>query len=688
MLDVSSQSPLNEPYRKKQESAQTPQPSLPVDLHFNEILTSIADNDVTFIHAETGSGKSTRIPQLLSAHWADVAKDNSNLCKAHQPLVVVVQPRRIAAISLARYVAATMGERPGHTVGHEVRLSQCRSLHTLILYVTEGILLNWMRPGGPYLSTVGILILDEVHERSMSLDLVCGLLAMRPALLRHTKLVLMSATACYNSFCRFFRDYSIACVQIPGRLHPIRLTYIDGLSNNLLATDQFTVLAQLVRHLHQTEPLDVGVLIFLPGQAEINRAFKLITNELEDRRMCMDQESINRGNESVAMFKLYSFLPLTEQSKCLYFKTNLADPEHCKRKIILATTIAETSLTVPGVRIVIDLGLSRIARYYPTLYMTALETSLCSREQAVQRMGRAGREGPGQCYRLYTEQGYLQMPATTEPEICRARSENLLLWLTVNKLPLRTFPFISPPSLCNLAAAYDELHALSIVDANGNLTEAGVLTFELPVMVQHGRMLAEVILDAKSSHTRSSSVYRELVIIVSCIETFINTDTSIQWSANMQAAVQYLRSDHLAFLILYNSYLETQYKADWCYAYGVPYHLMQYCKGLVEQLTKVLITQCPKLKDCGPPQDATQVTMELKRYLRLGYGIQRACLNSYGSYSIVHAALSTDVQLSRLTISPKSLLAHVFPKEIMFTTAIRSTTVTLHFVTELSDTDY
>ncbi|EFO61997.1 RNA helicase, putative [Giardia lamblia P15] len=686
MIDKHSQPALQEPYRKRPEGREGSSPLLPVELYFTSILNSVISNDITFIHAETGSGKSTRIPQLLSTHLADIVKVRNNLDNPSQSLVVVVQPRRIAAISLARYVATMMGEDPGHTVGYEVRLSQCRSLRTRILYVTEGILLNWVRPGGTFLSSVGVLILDEIHERSVSLDLICGLFATRPTLLRHTKLVLMSATACYDTFRRFFGGHSMLHVHIPGRLHQIRLNYIDALNNALLAPDQFSVLARLVRYLHETEPLDAGVLVFLPGQAEINKAFKLIIKELEDPRLSMDQGSAGKGRESIALFKLYSLLPLAEQNNCLYFKTNLGNPVDCKRKIVLATTIAETSLTIPGIRIVIDLGLSRVSRYYPTLHMTALETCLCSREQADQRKGRAGREGPGQCYRLYTRKTYLQMPITTEPEICRARSESLLLWLTANRFKLRTFPFISPPSLCNLAAAYDELHALSIVDADGNLTEAGALTFEFSVMFQHGRMLAEVILDTKHNNTLMLSVYKELIIIIACIETFFNTDTSIQWSVNEKTIVQRLRSDHLAFLVLYNSYLKAKYKTDWCHTHGVPHHLMQYCNDLVEQLSRCLLAQCPELNNYVPPQDANLVSLELKRYLRLGYGIHRARLNQYGSYSIVHSSCAADKQLNQLTLSPKSLLAHSFPNEIIFTTAVKAVSITLYFATELDDT--
>ncbi|ESU37944.1 RNA helicase [Giardia duodenalis] len=685
MVEKHSRPALQEPCRKRLEGQEASPPSLPVELYFTSILSSIMSNDITFIHAETGSGKSTRIPQLLSTHLADIVKVRGNLSNSPQSLVVVVQPRRIAAVSLARYVAAMMGENLGHTVGYEVRLSQCRSRYTRILYVTEGILLNWVRPGGAFLSSIGVLILDEVHERSVSLDLICGLFATRPSLLQRTKLVLMSATACYETFRRFFGGQSMLRVHIPGRLHQIRVNYIDSLNGTLLAPDQFSVLARLVRHLHETEPLTAGVLVFLPGQAEINKAFKLITKELEDPRLSMDQGSAGRGRESVALFKLHSLLPLTEQNSCLHFKTNLQKLVDCKRKIVLATNIAETSLTIPGIRIVIDLGLSRVSRYYPALHMMALETCLCSREQADQRKGRAGREGPGQCYRLYTRNMYLQMPAATEAEICRARSESLLLWLTANGFKLRTFPFLSPPSLCNLAAAYDELYALSMVDANGNLTEAGALTFEFSVMFQHGRMLAEVILDARHNNTLALSVYKELIVIISCIETFINTDVSIQWSANEKAIVQPLRSDHLAFLVLYNSYLKAEYKADWCHVHGVPHHLMQYCSDLVEQLSRALLARCPELGSCPPPQDTSLVALELKRYLRLGYGIHRARLNQYGSYSIVHSPYSASEQPNQLVLSPKSLLAYSFPNEIIFTIAVKAANITLYIATELSD---
>lgn len=685
MLNEDSQSTISEPCRKKQKDKDVSAGLLPIDFHANSIVTSVANNNVTFIHAETGSGKSTKIPLLLNTHITNVLKDRGTLNQTNQPLIVVVQPRRIAAVSLARYVASTIGEAVGRTIGHEVRLSQCRSPYTRILYVTEGILLNWMRPGTSYLPSIGILVLDEIHERSLSFDLACGLLMSRPALLQHTKLILMSATACYDTFRRFFGSHSIAYVQIPGRLHQVCLTYIDSLNTNLLATDQFIVLARLIRHLHMTEPLEAGILIFLPGQAEINVAFRLITEELKDRRIYMDQEYAQRDIQSVAIFKLYSLLPLIEQNKCLCFRTNTLDPIHSKRKVVLATNIAETSLTISGISIVIDLGLSRISRYYPTLHITALETCSCSREQADQRKGRAGREGPGRCYRLYTKQKYLQMPATAEPEICRSRGEPFLLWLTANGLKLRTFPFITPPPLPNLAAAYDELYALSIVNSSGNLTEVGMLTFEFSVMFQHGRMLAEVILNVKNNHMISASVYRELIIIISCVETFMNTDISIQWDAGTKTVAQRLRSDHLAFLELYNSYTKAEYKADWCHAHGISSQLMQYCKGLVEQLTKALVTRCPDLLKCVSPHNSDMVTTELKRYLKIGYGIQRAYLNHHGLYSIIHAVSSTTEPLNKLIINPKSLLACIFPKNIIFTTAIKTTDVSLHLITELDD---
>ena len=416
----------------------------PVEEKIGELKSALARNRSVVLSAPPGSGKTTCVPaSLLDEPWLKGRK------------IVMLEPRRIAARSCAAYIAGKLGERVGETVGYQVRMERKIGQNTRLEILTEGLLAQRLL-SDPELADVGLIIFDEFHERSLACDLAFSFaLEVRRALRDDLRLLVMSATLDADFIAEHLGDAEI--VRAEGRMFPVETKYLGDVSLS----------AAVSRALRETSG---DILCFLPGEGEIKRA----AENLSANNLCM-------------VLPLYGSLPKEEQDRVFEASS--------RRKVILATSIAETSLTIPGITCVIDSGLMRIPRFSPATGMTALVTLPLSRDRAEQRRGRAGRVAPGVCYRLWDEGADLARPLKMTPEILDADLCSLVLssvsWGALERADL-PWPTLPPASAWDQAVGL--LKLLGALDGSGRLTPKGERMAGMPM---HPR-LANMVIGSRS----------------------------------------------------------------------------------------------------------------------------------------------------------------------------------------------
>ncbi|MFT3939574.1 ATP-dependent helicase HrpB [Rhodopseudomonas sp.] len=408
---------------------------LPIDDALDELTAALEASNTAVLVAPPGAGKTTRVPlALLDAPWLKNQK------------IIVLEPRRIAARASAERMAKTLGEKAGETVGYRVRFGSKVSRATRIEVVTEGIFTRQILDD-PELTGVAAVLFDEFHERSLDADL--GLALARDAqqgLREDLRILVMSATIDGARVARLFGDAPV--VESLGRAFPVETRYLGRRSDAPLERQMAEAIAQALR-------AEMGsVLAFLPGAAEIRRTETMLRERVQD--------------PAVEIVPLFGALDAAVQDRAIQ------PAPKGQRKVVLATSIAETSLTIEGVRIVVDCGLSRVPRYEPDLGLTRLETVRASRAAVDQRRGRAGRIEPGVCYRLWDEPQTASLPAYTQPEILSADLSSLLLdlaqWGVADPSSLA---FLDPPPQPALKEARELLGELGALDPDGRITDEG-----------------------------------------------------------------------------------------------------------------------------------------------------------------------------------------------------------------------
>ena len=444
---------------------------LPISARREEIRDALERHQVLIVAGETGSGKSTQIPQYCLEMGRGIAG-----------LIAHTQPRRLAARALAARIADELSQVPGAAVGFRVRFADRVSEATRLVLMTDGLLLAELGVD-PLLRRYDTVIVDEAHERTLNIDLLLGvlkrILPRRPDL----KLIVTSATLDVERVARFFDEAPI--IAVSGRNHPIELRYAADSGD---AEDPDLPLAVLTAYQDVvTTPGPGGdgdVLVFLPGEREIRDVGDFLERELA---------------AEIDVLALYSRLSWDQQSRIFQ--------RGSRRRIILATNVAETSITVPGIRAVIDSGLARVSRYSPRNRLQRLPIEPVSRASADQRKGRCGRLGPGLCIRLYAEADYEARPPFTEPEVLRTNLAALLLRLAADGLgEAESFPFIDAPDPRALGDGYRVLQELQALDAERRITRHGRAMARLPLDPRLGRAL----LESQRFHAES-----ELLAIVS-----------------------------------------------------------------------------------------------------------------------------------------------------------------------------
>ncbi|POS72501.1 pre-mRNA-splicing factor ATP-dependent RNA helicase prp43 [Diaporthe helianthi] len=403
----------------------------PVAKDTAKILAALQGNQTIVVASPTGSGKTTEIPQL--AMFNELGS---------KFLVACTQPRRLAATSVAEFVAKQRDVELGEEVGFKVRFNNKTVPHkTRLQYMTDGMLLQEIQTD-PVLSKYGCIIIDEAHERSISTDLLLPLLRVALGKRKDLKLIIMSATIDARKFCRFFKaagGQPAPYIEVGGASYPVEILYLDTSANN---SDYVQSTAWTVAHYHRTHPLKGDILAFLPGEDDLREVSKLLV------QCCPD------GLEVIPIHSL-----LSDEQQQNVFKT-----VEGKRKVVLATNIAETSLTIDGIACVIDCGKSKQTTFDPRMRAEKLLALPISRASAAQRAGRAGRTAPGKCYRLYTKSAFNQiMEASTIPEIKRSDlAEAVLKLMAMGYDSLRAvwdFEFVDQPDPEVLYAATQDLFA-------------------------------------------------------------------------------------------------------------------------------------------------------------------------------------------------------------------------------------
>jgi len=424
---------------------------LPIDVVLGDLADALARSTEAVLVAPPGAGKTTRVPlALLEAGWLQGRK------------ILVLEPRRLAARGAAERMARTLGEAVGETVGLRARLSSKVGPRTRIEVITEGVFTR-MILDDPALEDVGAVLFDEFHERSLDADLGLALaLDAKGALREDLRLLVMSATLDEARVAHLLGGAPI--IQSEGRTFPVETRYLGRRPEQSIEDQMTSAILEALRS------ESGSILAFLPGQREIRRVEERLRERLQ--------------SSTVEIRPLHGGLDLRAQDEAVA----PAPPGH--RKVVLATAIAETSLTIEGVRIVIDSGLARVPRYEPGVGITRLVTVRASRASVDQRRGRAGRTEPGVCYRLWDEPTTASLPSHAEPEIRNSDLSGLLLdcaaWGVTDPRQLR---WLNPPSEAALASAREELMALGALDSDGRLTEVGRRLRALPLPPRLAHML-------------------------------------------------------------------------------------------------------------------------------------------------------------------------------------------------------
>ncbi|EED91700.1 atp-dependent RNA helicase [Thalassiosira pseudonana CCMP1335] len=447
---------------------------LPVYQHRAELCKLVANNDVVLAVAETGSGKSTQIPAYVYESGLLTTS-----AKAYARTICVTQPRRVAAVTLAKRVSEELNCVPGTIVGHRVRFDDTTDVRgfntTKIIYATDGMLLREAM-SDPLLQRYGLVVLDEAHERSLQTDVLFGMkqdaleLGVPPL-----RVCVMSATLDIATFQAFFPGS--AMIKIPGRQFPVQAVYTDSIQEDYIDSALKTAI-QIHKYGEEGD-----VLVFLPGQDEIEDLASLNNNNNTDTVQNIKGigTSIDSGNSmivnGVLICVLYAALP--PDAQMIAFRPK---PEGCTRKIILSTNIAETSVTLDGIKYVVDCGKHKSREYSSSTGMESLKVSDISKAQAAQRMGRAGRVSEGVCLRLYPEIAFDSLADTTVPEILRVNLASVVLQLKgMGVHDPRSFSFLTPPSPENIVKSFELLTTLGAIDKSMNLTMYGKEMSKLPL---------------------------------------------------------------------------------------------------------------------------------------------------------------------------------------------------------------
>lgn len=618
--------PLEELLNEKKKKADTMKEireSLPMFKYREELLAAIEEYQILIVVGETGSGKTTQLPQYL--HETGVTS---------RGMVGCTQPRRVAAMSVAARVAEEMGVKLGNEVGYSVRFEDATTDKTVIKYMTDGMLLREFMTD-PSLSTYSVLIIDEAHERTLNTDVLFGLVKDIARFRPDFKLLISSATMDAQKFSEYFDDAPI--FNVPGRKFPVDIHYTPQPEANYLHAAVTTIF-----QIHTTQPRG-DILVFLTGQDEIDAAAENL------------QETCRKlGNKvgEMVIAPIYANLPSEMQAKI--FEPTPAGA----RKVVLATNIAETSITIDGVVYVIDPGFNKENVYNPKTGMSSLVIAPCSRASVNQRAGRAGRSAPGKCFRLFTKWAYWnELDESTTPEIQRTNLGNVVLLLkSIGINDLLEFDFLDRPPPETLMRSLEQLYALGALNVRGELTKVGRQMAEFPT----DPMLSKSLLAASQND---------------CVEDVLSIIAMLQESSSLfyrpkdkafhadQARTGFTKpgGDHLTLLNIWNQWVDTNFSYQWCKENFLQHKSLSRARDIRDQLARL----CERVEIQVSPRDGmgtqkTDRSVAIQKSLTAGFFYNTARLSRDGqSYRGIKSGLT-------LYIHPSSTLFEKGCKVILY----------------------
>ncbi|XP_043483846.1 ATP-dependent RNA helicase DHX8 [Leptopilina heterotoma] len=523
--------------------------SLPIYKLRDDLVKAVTDNQILIVIGETGSGKTTQITQYL-AEAGFTARGK----------IGCTQPRRIAAVSVAKRVAEEFGCRMGQEVGYTIRFEDCTGPETKIKYMTDGMLLRECLMDLD-LKTYSVIMLDEAHERTIHTDVLFGLLKQAVGRRPELKLIVTSATLDAVKFSQYFFEAPI--FTIPGRTFEVEIMYTKEAETDYLDASLITVM-----QIHLREPPG-DILLFLTGQEEIDTACEILYERMK---------SLGKDVPELIILPVYSALPSEMQTRIF----EPAPPG--SRKVVIATNIAETSLTVDGIYYVVDPGFVKQKVYNSKTGMDSLNVTPISQAAAKQRAGRAGRTGPGKCYRLYTERAYRdEMLPTPVPEIQRTNLATTVLQLkTMGINDLLHFDFMDAPPVESLIMALESLHSLSALDNEGLLTRLGRRMAEFPLEPNLSKMLI------MSVHLQCSEEILTIVSMLSVQNVFYRPKDKQALADQKKAKFNQAEGDHLTLLAVYNSWRNNKFSNAWCYENFVQIRTLKRAQDVRKQLLGIM----------------------------------------------------------------------------------------------------
>jgi ATP-dependent helicase HrpA len=609
--------------------------NLPILEHREKIVSLLKTNQVIIVAGETGSGKTTQLPVFcLEAGFGVYRK------------IGCTQPRRIAATSIASRVAHELGCTLGREVGYKIRFSDMDQPQTSIKFMTDGILLAEIERD-PQLKLYDVLIIDEAHERSLNIDFILGYLRKLLPSRKDLKIIISSATIDTELFSKSFNNAPV--IEVSGRMYPVEVLYLDP-AEDAQDEDKEDVdyLNATVRAVRDVTDMYGGgdMLIFMPTERDI-------------RETCDKLNGLHLNETEI--LPLFSRLSRGEQD--LIFKTIN------KRKIVVATNIAETSITVPGIQFVIDTGLARISRYIPRLRTNRLPIEPISRAAAKQRMGRCGRVMDGVCVRLFSEKEFNEREQFTLPEIKRSNLASVVLSMIAHRLgTIDVFPFLEPPSKQAVAEAYAQLKELGAIDVNKQLTSLGREMAQLPLDPHIGRMVLAA---------SKEGALREVKIIAAALSIVDPRERPFDKQAEADAMHKKFHdpsSDFMLYVKLWDSYqqewqtLKTQGKMrKFCKDHFLSFVRMQEWHDVHQQLNDTL-NRMQKYSENSEPAlyDA------IHRSLLTGLLTNCAMKNEHGRYT---AARGREVLVFPGSVLAQKKIDWIMCHEIVETSQVFARTV-------------
>ncbi|VDM39479.1 unnamed protein product [Toxocara canis] len=577
--------------RKKMTLAETRR-SLPVYAFRDQFIEAVRDHQVLIIEGETGSGKTTQLPQYLY---------EAGFC-ANEKKIGCTQPRRVAAMSVASRVAEEMGVKLGIEVGYSIRFEDCTSEKTVIKYMTDGMLLREFL-NEPDLAGYSVMMIDEAHERTLHTDILFGLVKDIARFRKDLKLLISSATLDAEKFSTFFDDAPI--FRIPGRRFPVDIYYTKAPEADYLDAATVSVL-----QIHLTQPLPGDILVFLTGQEEIETLMEALIERTK---------YLGNKIKELIVLPIYANLPSDLQAK-IFEPT----PPNA-RKVVLATNIAETSVTIDGICYVIDPGFSKQNSFDARSGVEHLHVVTISKAAANQRAGRAGRTGPGKCFRLFTAWAYKhELEDQPVPEIQRTNLGNVVLMLkSLGIHDLVHFDFLDPPPQETLVIALEQLYALGALNHRGELTKLGRRMAEFPCDPCMSKMII-----ASEKYGCSEEIITIAAMLSCNAAVFYRPKAMVIHADAARKGFWVPGGDHLTLLNVYNRWKDTNYSTQWCMENFVQFRTMKKARDIRDQLEGLL-------ERVEIEQKSNNDSVAIRKTITSGYFYNCSKLDNSGLYKTV-----------------------------------------------------